>query len=79
MGHGDELTLIFHMEKFPLRQRWSEEDFKGMIDRLSCHLLSSIPFNLDYFSVSSRLLKMRTNFAKQSNPTPEEDSELDYK
>jgi len=57
VGHGDELTLIFHMEKFPLRQRWSEEDFK----------------------VSSKLLKMWTNFAKWSNPTPEEDADLDFK
>jgi len=57
VGHGDELTLIFHMEKFPLRQRWSDEDFKA----------------------SSRLLKMWTNFAKLSNPTPGEDTELDFK
>jgi len=57
VGHGDELTLIFRMEKFPLRQRWSEEDF----------------------NVSSKLLKMWTNFAKQSNPTPEEDADLNFK
>ena len=78
MGHGDELTLIFHMEKFPLRQRWSEEDFKGMIDRLSFSS-SSTPFDCHNFSVSSKLLKMWTNFAKQSNPTPEEDADLDFK
>ena len=75
MGHGDEMTLIFHMEKFPLRQRWSDEDFEGMVDRLSFAFFNTIY----YFSVSSRLLKMWTNFAKLSNPTPEEDTEIDFK
>ena len=75
MGHGDELTMIFHMEKFPLRQRWSDEDFKGTIYRPS----SYTKFDRHDFSVSSRLLKMWTNFAKLSNPTPEEDAELDFK
>ena len=43
------------------------------------HLLSSTPFYCHRFPVSSKLLKMWTNFAKQSHPTPEEDADLDFK
>ena len=79
VGHGDELTLIFHMEKFPLRQRWSENDFKGGL--IIFFILIKVEMNLNdnLISVSTRLLKMWTNFAKSSNPTPEGDSDLDFK
>ena len=38
-----------------------------------------INLNDNLSSVSTRLLKMWTNFAKSSNPTPEGDSDLDFK
>ena len=43
------------------------------------HLLSSTTFYCHCFPVSSKLLKMWTNFAKRSNPTPEDDADLDFK